>query len=384
MGDKMELLEQIDLLNYKYQFVKNNKHWDYNQIYSLLLNGKNFQISENDILLSISHDIANKANQNDVKKNNIEDYEIPNIDIEHMKKIVLDFFMNISPDLINRISFILSKTDFIKYDDNIPSNQQRSVTNKNGIKLYYKNDLKSLVDLAHEISHGISNLDSNCKFNNNQKVESFAEIESELTEDLFLEYLKDINLQIKDKKQNSCVRNLNDNDIDDIKYNKYKSAIFLSYRAIDELEFKKIIKNKGISNIDNKFIDELSTFTNIKKEEVISRIENFVNEYYPGDNLIHNYSGLKNYDLKNGKHLSNECRFIYAYCFVEKLNSLNLNYKQKCEFYKKYLENAKNMSFQQVLELFDINLFDLNSFSDEFINKFNEMSNKDNSIHRRI
>lgn len=84
-----------------------------------------------------------------------------------MKKIVLDFFMNISPDLINRISFILSKTDFIKYDDNIPSNQQRSVTNKNGIKLYYKNDLKSLVDLAHEISHGISNLDSNCKFNNN-------------------------------------------------------------------------------------------------------------------------------------------------------------------------------------------------------------------------
>lgn len=42
------------------------------------------------------------------------------------------------------------------------------------------------------------------------------------------------------------------------------------------------------------------------------------------------------------------------------------------------------MSFQQVLELFDINLFDLNSFSDEFINKFNEMSNKDNSIHRRI
>lgn len=380
----MELLEQIDLLNYKYQFVKNNKHWDYNQIYNLLLNGKNFQISENDILLSISHDIANKVNQNGVKKNNIEDYEIPNIDIEHMKKIVLDFFMNISPDLINRISFILSKTDFIKYDDNIPSNQQRSVTNKNGIKLYYKNDLKSLVDLAHEISHGISNLDSNCKFNNNQKVESFAEIESELTEDLFLEYLKDINLQIKDKKQNSCVRNLNDNDIDDIKYNKYKSAIFLSYRAIDELEFKKIIKNKGINNIDNKFIDELSTFTNIKKEEVISRIENFVNEYYPGDNLIHNYSGLKNYDLKNGKHLSNECRFIYAYCFVEKLNSLNLNYKQKCEFYKKHLENAKNMSFQQVLELFDFNLFDLNSFSDEFINKFNEMSNKDNSIHRRI
>lgn len=58
----MELLEQIDLLNYKYQFVKNNKHWDYNQIYNLLLNGKNFQISENDILLSISHDIANEKN----------------------------------------------------------------------------------------------------------------------------------------------------------------------------------------------------------------------------------------------------------------------------------------------------------------------------------
>lgn len=380
----MNLEELISKLDYEYQFVKNNKYWDYNKTYNLSLNDKVYEVSENDILLNVSHDIVNGIDKNFVEKNNIDNYEIPNIDVEQMKEIVINFFMIINPNFSNRIKFILSNTTFIKYDDNISSDFQRSVTNSNGIKLYYKNDLKSLVTLAHEISHGISNLDDNCKFNNANKVNSFAEIESELTEEMFLDYLKNINLQIRDKNSNEGIRNLNDNDIDDINYNKYKSVAYLSYRAIDELEFKKIIKNKKISNIDAKFIDELSISKNIGKEEIIKKVERFIKEYYPGDTLMHNYLGKKNYDLKNGKHLSNECRFIYAYCFLEKFNNMNLDYKEKCEFYKNYLENAKNMSFQSVLQSFNVNLFDLHSFSNEFIEKFNQLSNKNNSIHRSI
>lgn len=380
----MELTQLISNLNYKYQFVKNNKYWDYNQIYSLSLKGKNVQILENDVLLNISHDIASSADKTIVKKNSINDFELPNMDIEQMKKIVIDFFMSINPELSDRVTYILSKTSFIKYDDNIPSNQQRSVSNQNGIKFYYKNDLYSLVTLAHEISHGIANLDSNLKVSNTNKVESFAEIESELTEDLFLEYLKNLNLTIKDKNLDEDARALNDDDIDDIKYNKYKSVISHSYRAIDELEIKKIIKNKKVSDIDDKFIDELSINMKISKEEAIKTIESFINKYYPDDKLVHNYSGKKNYDLKNGEHLSNECRFIYAYCFVEKLNGMNLDYTKKCEFYKNYLENAKSITFQEVLELFNVNLFNTHSFSDEFICKYNELAHKDNSIHKSI
>ena len=40
------------------------------------------------------------------------------------------------------------------------------------------------------------------------------------------------------------------------------------------------------------------------KEEIIKKVERFIKEYYPGDTLMHNYLGKKNYDLKNGKHLS--------------------------------------------------------------------------------
>ena len=380
----MNLEKLISKLDYEYQFVKNNKYWDYNKTYNLSLNGKDYEVSENGILLNVSHDIVNGIDKNFVKKNNIDDYEIPNIDVEQMKAIVINFFMNINPNFSNRIKFILSNTNFIKYDDNISSDLQRSETNQNGIKLYYKNDLKSLVTLAHEISHGISNLDDNCKFNNANKVDSFAEIESELTEEMFLEYLRNINLQIRDKNSNEGIRNLNNNDIDDINYNKYKSAVYLSYRAIDELEFKNLVKDKKIGNIDANLIDKLSIFMNIRKEEIIKKIERFIKEYYPGDDLAHNYLGKKNYDLKYGKHLSNECRFIYAYCFLEKFNNMNLDYKEKYEFYKNYLENAKNMSFQCVLQSFNVNLFNLHSFSDEFINKFNELLNKDNSIHRSI
>ena len=48
----MNLEEKISKLNYKYQFVKNNKYWNYNHIYNLIINGQSFQLSENNILLN--------------------------------------------------------------------------------------------------------------------------------------------------------------------------------------------------------------------------------------------------------------------------------------------------------------------------------------------
>ena len=139
----MSLEEKISELNYKYQFVKNNKYWNYNQVYDLTINDKVYQISENDVLLNISHNIVKNINGSFNNKKYMSDYEIPNIDIEQMKKIVIGFYMQVNPELSNKIAFILSKTDFIKYDENIPSNQQRSVATPEGIKIYYKNDLKS-------------------------------------------------------------------------------------------------------------------------------------------------------------------------------------------------------------------------------------------------
>ncbi len=373
----MSLEEKISELNYKYQFVKNNKYWNYNQVYDLTINDKVYQISENDVLLNISHNIAKNINGSFNNKKNMSDYEIPNIDIEQMKKIVIGFYMQVNPELSNKIAFILSKTDFIKYDENIPSNLQRSVTTSEGIKLYYKNDLNSLVTLAHELSHGISNLGDDLRLKDSKGVESLSEVESMLTEELFLDYLKNINLQIKEKESINEVRTLDDNIINDIKYDKYKGVIHTAYRAIDELEIKKVLESNKIDNIDEDFIDKLSNSMNTSKEEMIKKIDMFVSRYYPNDNQIHDYIGVVDYDLRNGQQLSNEARFIYANCLVEKLNGMNLDNQQKIEFYKMYLNNAKNMSFQEVLKLFNVDLTNPYSFSEEFISEFNILSNDD-------
>lgn len=372
----MNLEEKISKLNYKYQFVKNNRYWNYNHIYNLIINGQSFQLSENNILLNISNDISKNINDSFTNKKDMCDYLIPNIDIEQMKKIVIDFYMQVNPNLSNKIAFILSKTNFIKYHENIPSNQQRSVTTSQGIKLYYKNDLKSLVTLAHELSHGISNLNDKLELKDGKDVESLSEVESTLTEELFLEYLKNMNLQITEKNSGKA-RTLDEGIINDIKYNKYKDVIHLSYRAIDELEFKKLLVSENISNIDEKIIEKLSISMNIPMEDIILRIDMFIDKYYPGDNQVHNYVGVKNYDLRNGLHLSNEARFIYANCLVAKFNSMNLDEKQKLDFYKAYINNAKNMTFQEVLKLFNVDLSNPYNFTEEFINEFNGLTNND-------
>ena len=180
-------------------------------------------------------------------------------------------------------------------------------------------------------------------------------------------------LQIREKN-NGETRTLDEDIINDIKYNKYKDTIYTSYRAIDELEFRKVLVN---NNIDEDFIEKLSISMNMLKEDIISKIDMFISRYYPSDNQVRNYIGINNYDLKNGQHLSNEARFIYANCLVEKLNGMNLDNSQKMEFYKAYLNNAKDMTFQEVLKLFNVDLTNVHSFSEEFINEFNALSNND-------
>ena len=370
----MSLEDKINYLDYKYQFVKNNKYWDYNRLYNISIKNKEYKILENDILLNVAKDISRKTDGDFVDRKSMRDYEIPNIDIERMKKIVIDFFNQVNPEYYKKLELLLSKTKFIKYDENKPSDNQRCVLNSDGIKIYYQNDLNTLVNLAHELSHGISRLNNNLEEKYNDEVEVLSEVESLMTEDIFLEYLKYKNLQIKEKNLANEVITLDEDIINDIKYSKYKTYIYCAYRAIDELEFKNILKRNKINNIDKDFIERISNFTNISNDDVISRIDRFINRYYPSDNNVHDYIGISNYDLKNGQQLSNESRFIYAECLVEKFNNMNLDKNQKVEFYKNYLNSAKDMSFQNVLQLFNVNLMNISSFSEDFIRKFNSLS----------
>jgi len=370
----MSLEDKINYLDYKYQFVKNNKYWDYNRLYNISINNKEYKILENDFLLNVAKDISRKTDGDFVDRKSMRDYEIPNIDIDKMKEIVIDFFNQVNPEYDKKLELLLSKTKFIKYDENKPSDNQRCVLNSDGIKIYYKNDLNTLVNLAHELSHGISRLNNNLEEKYNDEVEVLSEVESLMTEDIFIEYLKYKNLQIKEKNLGNEVITLDEDIINDIKYSKYKTCIYCAYRAIDELEFKNILKRNKINNIDKALIERISNFTNMSNDDVISRIDKFINRYYPSDNNVQDYIGIANYDLKNGQQLSNESRFIYAECLVEKFNNMNLNKNQKVEFYKNYLNSAKDVSLQNVLQLFNVDLINISSFSEDFIRKFNFLS----------
>ena len=370
----MSLEDKINYLDYKYQFVKNNKYWDYNRLYNISINNKEYKILENDFLLNVAKDISRKTDGDFVDRKSMRDYEIPNIDIDKMKEIVIDFFNQVNPEYDKKLELLLSKTKFINYDENKPSDNQRCVLNSDGIKIYYQNDLNTLVNLAHELSHGISRLNNNLEEKHNDEVEVLSEVESLMTEDIFLEYLKYKNLQIKEKNLGNEVITLDEDIINDIKYSKYKTCIYCAYRAIDELEFKNILKRNKINNIDKALIERISNFTNMSNDDVISRIDKFINRYYPSDNNVHDYIGIANYDLKNGQQLSNESRFIYAECLVEKFNNMNLDKNQKVEFYKNYLNSAKDMSLQNVLQLFNVDLINISSFSEDFIRKFNFLS----------
>lgn len=95
----------------------------------------------------------------------------------------------------------------------------------------------------------------------------------------------------------------------------------------------------------------------------------FLNQYYPEAEKLHEITD--GYDKKDGKHLSNECKFLYAFCFIEKFNNMNLSQEEKNQFYKDYINNAKHLSFEEVLQNFSVDLSNPLSVADDFINTFN-------------
>jgi len=368
MLDVKNVYNLIAELNNKYQFVKKNKYWDYDEVY----NFDNNIINENDMLYELSDYISKRVDSNKIDVNSLEDYEIPNIDYEQMKKIVSDFFLSIDPNYSSKLSYIFSNIKVI-YESG------RSVSTPNGIQFYCNNNLSSLVTLAHEVSHCLSCLDDNLKISDENKIGAFAEIESELTEELFLDNLLKSNFSIIDKKSSSKeIRLLTEKDINNIKYNKYFSSVIRTiYRVLDEIPFKMLMKNNNLDSITDDLITQICNMKHIvpnddNKKMICSRIDMFLNPYYPSNSDIKNISN--GYDLFNGKHLSNESRFIYAYLFVSKFNQMNMTADEKKDFYKRYINDVKNLSFSDTLKRFGVDSLNLSVVSDDFINEYTSIT----------
>lgn len=373
----MKLEETIKILNYKYKFAQLNMHWNY------YLREENKD--ETELLTNISNRLMqNIISDNSIKLNSVSNYEINDMDFDKMKEIVKTFFININPELSEKVEYALSRTIGIEKTEE----KSRSVTDSDKILFYYEtNQVKSLVELAHEVSHAISNLsvdeNKNVFKDNKNKVGQFAEIESGLTEDIFLEYLanmNDLNMISKTDGTSLCMENLKE-----IKYNKLKNTMNHVYRVLDELMFQSFMKQNGYKNITIEVLEDFCKKNNIKdKTQALSNIDRTLNHYCHDMNM--NYVPENKYDLKNGEHLSNECRFIYAYCITEKFNNMNLSFEEKKKFYFNYLNNNKNMSFKDIISIFNIDLSKplSESLTEDFIVNYNNVVVENQRMQRHV
>ena len=354
-------------INKKYNIVKKNRYWNYNNQY--VING--ITIEENDLTYNLSKYLINNLDkENPYNQNNLQ---LVDGDTDKMLKIVTNFFKSINPNFEKKLNYIIPKINFI-------DSKGRSVTNDEGIFLYNEDNLETLITLAHEISHALSNLsidNDKCYIDNKNKLGIFTEIESIITEDLFLKYLYKNNYEIKDENQK---RTLTEKDIDNIKYNKiHYNVIEHIHRVIDEITFRK--NEEKIKQLDENTINGIYNDKDFNKN--YKKINMFLNRYY--DPNKKNYEN--NYDLKNGKNLSNETRFIYAYLFLEMFNS-KIKDEQKKFFYIDYINNNKNYTFEDVLSKFNINITSkdelIEKISDCFITNYKNLTNKfSNPIVRR-
>ena len=371
----MELDNYIKILNCEYKMVQLNKHWPY------FMNANNQR--ETELLEKISNNLSrNVIIDDNIKLNSINEYDVMNMNFDKMKDVIKTFFVKINPELSDKVDFIFSKTIGIEKS----KNNGRSVTNNNGIIIYYKNnELVSLVEFAHEISHAIAsiskNIDGKFIINDKNKEQQLSEIESLLTEDLFLEYLIDENKFNIYKKDDASV--LTKEDLKSIKYNKLRNTMNHVYRVYDELNFQRFMSKNGYKDITIDVINDYCKENNIDDAmKGCSKINLILSHYCPKENL--NYVPQSGYDLKNGEHLSNECRFIYAYCFLEKFNNMNLSFEEKKKFYNNYLENVKNMSFEDVGKMFGISKPLSISISEDFISNYNSISEDYYINHKHI
>ena len=207
------------------------------------------------------------------------------------------------------------------------------------------------------------------------KDNAFKEIESTLTENLFLDYLIDNKLMIIDNFTNN-LRALNEEDAKLCRlYDYNKNVLQIAYRAIDEIPFKKLMIQNNLNQIDENLIDIIFQMKNIpnnidNKKRICKRIEMFIDEYYPKNN---NYKVEEGHDLKDGKHLSNESRFIFSNCFLERFLHMNLNTEERKMFYKFYMDNVKNMNTIEILSMFNISVDNLMELGNDFIDGYNSI-----------
>ncbi len=293
-----------------------------------------FKYKVDDLTLSIAQKLVNDTQG---LNTNIDDSKVKtHLGIDDCKKIVLDFFMS-----INQSDPVFASDVYnALYNMKVYNHPGRSYTNDKEIVLYFNGDLGDLVAIAHEVSHAIAKkhdlklstkIPSDREKINNRNL--LKEVESKMTESMFLRYLYDNKIECVD--DNGYSRMMSDDDLDYMLLSSMSSGINNSKRACDETLFKKLY----YSNKDKVTPQLLDTYANSEiLNDVIrnsAKIKFIIGCYFSKDPSF-DYSTT--FVPNNGKNLDNEIRFIYGNIIA---NHFSESFGCDKKVYYEYLINGK-------------------------------------------
>lgn len=268
---------------------------------------------------------------------------------QELAKIVKDFYvwLNIPDNILNKV-----QQNII-----IDSNQERAKFS--GGKIYLgTNDgtFEYVKTVIHEVAHSIR------YYSQNNVVDTglITEVESKAIENIFYKYLikKDIKI-IKDS--NNGLRSLTDDDVRRQKLHEIEHEKTFIKRALEEYQLVKVLRENMNSHGSYQFTqDSLDKVISIYGLEKINRIK-FLKDNYLSNNPFVYTDG---YDVGNGRHLTNEFRFVYARLITEYLD--NTTYQDNFGI---YLLSSNITSTEDVMSYFKINSLD--DLVSNQINKYN-------------
>ena len=298
---------ECQFLNKELDIVKWNKYFsqmDFNPEWLLNLN-----------LNPLLKEVDNSFNKLEVAK----DFDV--------FRCVQNFYKKYFPDKEEEVANIL-KTKLI-----IQNEKGRSVTKDKVIYFYYQNKVTDALTLAHEISHML--------FKGQMKCSELKEVESMLTEEMFLNYLVDISLPVFCEGREKLF-----SQTDRASYHQliHYHIAELYFRMQKEVLLKKLLHNQMyFTPYTLTCFAHSSHLLDLLKSGLY--IQNGIFANYLKENVAYKPS----YDLENGRHLQNEVRFIYAGLLTSIFNAKPK--EEQAKIYHNYFKNISSLNGPNIAQI---------------------------------
>lgn len=326
-----------------------------NYIISILEKNKHFKkmLDQNDSELETIHEIATEYDKSYLQSfNNIKDIGKIRINIDNnqdLAKLVKDFykFLQIPNDILDKVYHNIF----------ISSNQERARFSNGKIYLGLNDGTFDYIKtVVHEVAHSI-------RYYSQKKATNtgiIAEVESKAVENIFYKYLIEKDIKII-KTSNNELRSLTYEDVRKQKLHEIEFEKTFIKRALEEYELIKVLRENLSNHGSYKFTQSsFEKAVNIYGAEKINNIRFLKDNYFSSNPFVY----VEGYDLENGRHISNEFRFVYARLITEYIDNTFFQ-----DNFGKYLLSNNITTPEDVMSYFKIN--NLDDLVTNQINKYN-------------